>query len=185
MGYTQTPADWKLYVELVLVFIALIALCFSIKSANSANKSATDSIRATNYSILTKLMDDYSSNEINEGMNLIRTFMQDNPEQFIEDFPKNRYSTNQAYKEMDNTRRKISHWFTKIMQLKDIEILDEEYILKIVNIRQMNFFLEVSDKLDEAINKDRGTKHDLTTSNFVVDLKEKKEKMLANGRGVE
>ena len=141
-------------VQLSATFLALFSTIAAFWAAKEARQSAIETRKASQAALVSELLDAYASSEMLESMISLRTFFDLNGLRFSDEFQRMRSGDWSEVKEIDHARRRVSHFFGKIHRLWAAGLIDEELTRVVATEGQVQFFREVIEPLEAALNVD-------------------------------
>jgi hypothetical protein len=139
---------------LVLVVTAMILVLTAIFTFISARATKKTSLAQT----LMRLMDDYSSPEMQESLVGIIKFRDEHGEEyFVNEFAAMEKANPLC--DINRHRRKYSYFFHKIIQLLDHKLVNENFVKKLVKREMVRYLLEIV----EPMLKEADPKYDRRT----------------------
>jgi hypothetical protein len=156
------------WIPILTFLIALITILFGWSAINHNKK-----IRL--YELVLDITKEYASEEMLNGILLIRKWEQENKEvekNFAEEFGKIRKSDYQKIKALDIARRKIAHYFGRIYLLKKNGVIKNKEIMKIISTGQIEILIDLIEPLEESIDSN----YNKSIFNFFANLRNELEK---------
>jgi hypothetical protein len=155
------------WIPILTFLIALITILFGWSVLNHNKK-----IRL--YELVLDITKEYASEEMLNGILLIRKWEQENKEvekNFAEEFGKIRKSDYQKIKALDIARRKIAHYFGRIYLLKKNGVIKNKEIMKIISTGQIEILIDLIEPLEESIDSN----YNKSIFNFFANLRNELE----------
>ena len=138
----------------VMVIILLYTAFHTRRSASAAERAATETMKATQASLIASFFDAYSSPEMLDAMLLLRDFKTCHGDEFADVFRRLRIDDYDSIREVDHARRRVTHHFLKIHTLMKLEYINSNEANEVATKGQVEFFLYVLEPLEEAVNHD-------------------------------
>ena len=139
--------------------IALIGSLGAVGAAVGAWKSAKATRKTVLAQIVTQITSAYSSSDMGESVKRLHNWRKEHPQDFAQLFEKGLREPNNIVEQLDEDRRRVSHYFHQIRAMLDCGVIDEYFVRKLVKPDQVNTLLDIVLPLEEAKNPniDRST----------------------------
>lgn len=98
-----------------------------------------------------QIMGEYSSSEMLEGMLRLRTWTEQHGSDSAKIFGELRGSRYDEVKQIDEDRRRYSHYFHRIARLLQVGVVNEDFVKKVLLSSQVDFLLDVVEPLEKAL----------------------------------
>jgi hypothetical protein len=141
-------------IQISAIGLALLSAVAAFWAAREARQSAIETRRATQAALISELLDSYASPEMLEAMILLRRFYEEDRGNFAERFRNLRSSDWLKVKDIDHSRRRVSHFFGKIYRLWAAGLIEEQLVRVVATEEQVQFFREVLEPLEAALSID-------------------------------
>ena len=157
--------------------IPLLGSIGAVGAAIAAWRAAKQTKNSMLAQILMAVTDSYSSEDMLEGMMILRKWKDDCGNDFAVQFGNKRKDDYANVERVDKARRRYSHFFNKIKMLDDSKIIGNRFIKRICTADQVLFLLEVVEPLEKEIEVEGNKTYDKTIFDFFRELFKKELKM--------
>ena len=156
-------------------FAAAAAAFFAWKSVKQTKKGVWAQI-------VMQLKGEYSSSEMGDGIKRLRDFKDKWGTDFNKAFTRMKKEKKEQYDELNEDRRRYSHYFHKIRSLLETDVVDKKFVKKVIHDDQVERLLDIVEPLEKEINSD----YDPSTFQKFSELYKIPRSLLVNGaRGKE
>ncbi len=134
--------------------IALIGALGAVGAALAAWKSANETRKTVLAQIVLQITSTYSSSDMGESVKRLHDWKRKHPQDFAELFEKGLREPNNITEQLDEDRRRVSHYFHQIRVMLDCGVVDEKFLKKLIKPDQVDTLLDVVEPLEKAKNPD-------------------------------
>ena len=144
--------DWVLVIQLLSAVGVAAAALFAWRSSKAAGKSVEATENMVKAQIVVQITSTYSSSDMDESIKRLHNWRGKHPQDFAQLFEKGLREPNSITEQLDEDRRRFSHYFHQIRAMLDCEVVDESFVRKLVKPDQVDTLLDVVEPLEKAKN---------------------------------
>lgn len=133
------------YIDTLGVIAATVAAYMAWLAADKTHKS-------TQAQLISSLLNEYGSDEMQEALVGLRKKWKENPTGYQKKFEEQK----DVDPNWDRWRRRVSHYFHKVAVLYEDALLDRKYVARVATKEQVQFLLEVIEPLEAGNAKGYG-----------------------------
>jgi len=136
--------------EIWMWLIPLLGSLGAIGAAVAAWKSARATRKTTLAQIVIQITGTYSSSDMGESVKRLHNWRKQHPQDFAQLFEKGLREPNNITEQLDEDRRRVSHYFHQIRAMLDCGVVDEKFVKKLVKPDQVDTLLDAVQPLEGA-----------------------------------
>lgn len=140
---------WADAISLASAIIALLTAFASFRAASAAKLAATATQQATQAQLMNTLLDSYASPQMHSDLRDLQDWFKKHGQRATDEF---RIARQGQAHNVDEARRRISHYFQKIYKLKVSGFLDEAAVRAVADEGQVSFLRNYVEPLEGAIS---------------------------------
>ncbi len=143
--------DWVWVIQLLSAVGVATAAVFAWRSSKAAGKSAEATEKTVLAQIVIQITDTYSSPDMDEAIKYLHNWKDGHGTEFAKIFS-NRLAEggHSDAEQLDKHRRRYSHHFHQIKTMLDCEVVNEDFVGKLVKPSQVDTLLDVVEPLEKA-----------------------------------
>lgn len=141
-------------VTIISLSVTALAAIGAFIAAIGSWKSARETRKTSLAQIVMQITGSYSSSDMGESVKRLHDWKRQHPQDFAALFKKGLRETNNITNQLDEDRRRVSHYFHQINTLLECGIIDMNFVKIIVKSDQVSTFLDVVEPLQEAKNQE-------------------------------
>jgi len=146
--------ELSLFIQAGLGVVALATAIAAGVSAKEAAHSARETHRSTQAQLLSGLLDDYASQDMQDAINLLRRWREKHGETFAQDFGKLHGRPVRIGRALDHARRRVAHYFEKVCELYNRHFIDADVLEAAAGRDQAGIHLDLIEPMEAVIRAD-------------------------------
>lgn len=142
--------NWVWVIQLISAIGVGAAAFFAWRSSKTASKAAEATENTVKAQIVSQITSTYSSTDMGESVKRLHNWRNKHPQDFAQLFEKGLREPNNITEQLDEDRRRVSHYFHQIRTMLDCEVIDEDFVGKLVKPDQVDTLLDVVKPLENG-----------------------------------
>ncbi len=130
--------------------ISIIGATGAVCAAIAAWRSAKATRKTVLAQIVMQITSAYSAPDMGESVKRLHDWRNKHPQDFAQLFEKGMREPNNITDQLNEDRRRVSHYFHQIKSLLDCGVVDEDFVKKLVQPDQVDTLLDVVEPLEKA-----------------------------------
>jgi len=135
-----------------LWLVSIIGSLGAVGAAIAAWQSAKATGKTISAQIVMQITSIYRSSDMGKSVKNLHSWREKHPQDFAQLFEKGLSEPNNITEQLDDDRRRISHYFHQIKSLLDCGVVDEAFVKKLIKTDQVDTLLDVVEPLENAKN---------------------------------
>jgi len=143
--------EWGSLILLAGVIVAAVAAIAAWRSSKAAGKSVEATKNTVKAQIVMLITGTYGSEKMFESIKKLHDWRRGHGEKFAEVFGSRlKEKGHTDAEQLDGDRRRVSHFFHQIRAMLDCEVVDENFVKKLIKSNQVDTLLDVVEPLAKA-----------------------------------
>ena len=141
--------DFNIPLLAITAIAAAASAFFAFKASRISSETAEAQTNAVLAQVILELRSEYSSPEMHNALIIINDWKREHGDNFAKKFGQLKRESDPTIDEVNQARRRCTHYFTKIRILFESGVMSEELVKQIVSESQFTFLTNVLELLEQ------------------------------------